>query len=289
MSIKRSILTILLIVCTYYSVNAQPKTVMIFFNVVFRPSEAAIEHHVRSSLGLLRAIGLLFSGIPKKADVKRQLFSILEEIPLVQLPTHPLMWQHRYAPWDMEYRYPPILNQMITCATHDEERQIYARVTNYINNHSGLSRTYKIILTCIADFLFQSKRMNVALQPVEHIVHLLQQLRGEGHRLILIAGAPGYAWDQFMLAASHAHVIRDLFGAKCRYIAGKERLLPTSPQFFEKIMHDHTLRPEECVVLAHNGHDLAYPKSIGMNTVIFSPDPEAAQDCKARLIRALTR
>ncbi len=287
MSVKKYIFITSFILCVSAPAPTQPKTILIFFNVFFRPSETTIEQHVRSSLGLLRSIGLLFSGIPDKASIKHQLFSILEEIPLVSLPSHPSTWQHFYAPWDRDYRYPPILNQMITSASFEEEHRIYTQVKDHINTHSQLSKTYKIILTCIADFLFQSKRMNQALRPVEDIVHLLRQLRREGHTFILIAGAPGYAWDQFMHTASYAHIIQELFPPIYRYIAGKERLLPTSPQFFEKIIHDHQLHPEECVVIAHNPHDLAYAQSIGMKTVIYTPHAENSHDCRARLLRAL--
>ena len=248
------------------------KTIIIFFNVLFRPDEKEIEKHVRSSLSLLRSIGLLFSGIPKKDEIKHQLFSILHTIPLLTtIVTKPDRWKSDYTPWDIDYQYPPILNQMITSSSHEEEQKIYDHVVSVIKYYPHLSKTHKIIITCIADFLFQSRRMNRALQPINDLVHLLQKLQREGHRLILIAGAPGYAWDAFKRDEPQARILHELFPTGYHYVSGKEHLLPTSPQIFEKIMRDHNLNPCDCMVIAHNYHDLAYAQQLGMHTCIFHP------------------
>lgn len=258
------------LLCTATCTPLQSKIIIVSFNVLFRPNEKIIEQHVRESLNIFRSIGLLFSGIPTKTEIKRQLFSTLETIPLASLAIKPELWQSPYAPWDVDYAYPPILNQIITSATFEQEKIIYNRVVTEINR-SSLSKTRKIILTCIADFLFQHHWMNRALEPMHNMVHLLQSLKAEGHTLLLVAGVPGHAWDTYVRHPHQQGVIQMLFEPEKCYVSGKQQLLPTSPAMYDRMLREQNLDPADCIVIAHNVHDLAYPKSIGMQTIVYNP------------------
>jgi hypothetical protein len=254
-----------------YAQEIQPhkKTIIISFNVLFHPNENVIEKHVRESLSIFRAIGLLFTGIPTKEEIKQQLFSSLQEIQLASLTIAPHTWQTNYAPWDTDYAYPPILNQMITSSTFAHEKAIYTKVTSHIRHHPNMGTTRKIILKAIADFLFQSKWMNKAMEADPNMVKLLEQLQKDGHKIILLAGVPGHAWDTFLASAPAAQIIKKFFTPDRCYVSGKKNILHTSSECYAMIIKEHALHPTKCIVIAHNTYDLAYPQEIGMHTLVY--------------------
>lgn len=248
----------------------QQETFILFFNVAYRPKEDIIEEHVRKSLGLFKSIGLLFSGIPTKEEVKRQLFTTLDKIPLADISISPDTWQTSSVPWDIDYAYPPILNQIITSSTLEQEKIIYKKVVQAINRNSRLNKSRKIILKCIADFLFQSEWMNKVMQPVPEMIQLVEELQKNGHRVILVAGVPGHAWDTFLAYYPASASIKKYFSSDTIYVSGKKNLLPTSPALYDLILKEHNLDPADCCVIAHNHHDLMYPKELGMKTFIYN-------------------
>lgn len=260
--------------------NAQPKkTIIISFNVLFKPNEKTIEKHVRESLSIFRAIGLLFSGIPSKEEIKRHLFSTLQEISLANISIDQQKWQTPYAPWDVDYAYPPILNQFVTSTTLEQEKAIYTKIVHHIRRHPHIGSTRKIILKAIADFLFQSQWMNKAMEPVPEMVRLMQYLKNEGHTLILISGTPGHAWDIFLKYAPQSQALHMLFSHDTMYVAGHKNILQTSPEMYALILEEHNLDPADCIVIAHNNHDLRHPKEMGMHTCVYTPQHNFENFC----------
>jgi methionine salvage enolase-phosphatase E1 len=284
------------IVCIYWSIciffnsaHARTTTIIMALDSLCATDEKVIEKEIRSSLSIGTSIGLLFSGIPSKNVVHKQLFSLLEQIPLVPSATDPQSWKTSYIPWDENEPHPPILNQMLTSSTQKEENLIYETVINFLQAQHKLNKGRKIILTTIADFLFHSGKLNQVTQPVEAMVDLVKKLHHDGYTVILTAGVSGYGWDTFLTDYPQGKVVASLFAPSDRYISGKERLLPTSEKFYQKIMRERHLAPQECVVVGNNQHDLAYPKKIGMKTLVYNPQETNFTNFSEKLMKTIKK
>lgn len=249
--------------------QSQQKTVIFSFNTLFLPNEAKIEQHIREKVGLWYGLRLLLSGIPTAEEIKNETLTLLHEMPLLNITIPHKTWQTEYVPWEGgAWRFPPILQQyQITSDYHDEELFHHA-VNRYIIQKKSIKKSHKPILEGVMDFLF-SDHMNRVVEPIQPMIEVAKKLRNKGYIIMLTAGVPGHAWDNFLAAYPQAQVLKELFTEKQRYISGKEHFLPTSRAMFEKIMDDHQLDPHACVVIGRYYHDLDYPRSIGMNTLIF--------------------
>jgi FMN phosphatase YigB (HAD superfamily) len=244
-----------------------PKTVIIFFNTLFRPHEKKMEEHVRKKLGIWYGLRLFIAGIPTPEEVRHELFYILHEIPLLNNLSVPQeAWQTRFVPWEKSHPFPPVLNQQLTASTASDENKLYHHVQNYLYNKSNIQKTHRFILLAVTDFLFQANHMNPILEPIPSMIHLVRNLKQHNYQIILAAAVPGYAWDRFVFQP-RLHIIQELFPPDQCYVSGKLHLLPTSPAFFNLILEEQNLKPADCIVIAQHYHDLDYPRSIGMKTI----------------------
>ncbi len=284
---KRYIVCIYCGICMLFSsTHARISTIIMSFDSLFTTDEKIIEKEVRSQLSIGTSIGLLFSGIPSKDVVHKQLFSLLRQIPLVSSSTDPKTWETRYIPWDENEPHPPILNQMLTASTQKEENIIYETVINFLQAQHKLNKGRKIILTTIADFMFHSGKLNQVTEPVEPMIELVKKLQHDGYTVMLTAGVSGYGWDTFLTDYPQGKVVATLFAPSEIYVSGKERLLPTSEKFYQKIIREHHLTPKECIVIGNNSHDLAYPKKIGMKKLVYNPQQTDFRNFSDKLMSA---
>lgn len=281
-----ALVAILFLLCSY--AQEQPKkTIILSFNVLFQTNEKMIEKHARSSLSLGTSIGLLFSGIPSKKEMRDELFSVLPHVPLAKISIDPASWKTSYIPWDDTYPFPPILNQMITSSTRQQEKAIYSNVITHIQHNRHIKKQHVTILKSIADFLFQSEWMNKAMEPVASVINLVKKLQHDKYNVILTAGVPGQAWDDFVHNYPQAKIISKLFTPDHIFVSGKENLVPTSEKFYEKILKKYPLDHKNYVVIAQNKHDLAYPKKIGMPTIVYNPQKDSFKTFSQKLMNTL--
>jgi FMN phosphatase YigB (HAD superfamily) len=248
------------------------KAVVFTWCSIFEPDENDIERRVKERLGLLRSIGLLFKGIPKKEIIKKELFSLLNEIPVDANPIDPLTWKTDYPSWETDYQLPPIFEQFLLTSTNEQEQVVYKKVFDFLDNTPNIpSDSRRKILKGVADFIFLNEYMNQSMQPIKPMIQLARKLKDEGYTLILVGNCPGYAWDQFLEHFEVAKIVTELFLPKNIFISGKEKVLKTSQEMIKKVLKNHSFLHQNYLVIECNEHNLKYPKQIGMHTVVFNP------------------
>ena len=250
---------------------APSKTVIVFFDVLFRPNEAEIEQRIRKQISIGRGLSILLSGIPSKEEAKDELFSVLYETPLAKISIPDASWQTPYVPWEEDYKFPPIFNQSLVSANRDDEKKINQQISTTIKKTSDIKKARKPILQASANFIFQSNLMNETLEPIENMIDFLKTLKENNYTLLLIVGMSGYGWDTFLESHENAQIIQELFSEKQRYVSGKKHVLPTSPAMFDMIIREQKLNPKDCLVIGDHEHDLDYPRKIGMKAFICNP------------------